>query len=128
MANTDDDGRSTFYRCFKRDGARCRYCGKDLLQDFDAFANMHLDHLKPASAAGANDDVWNRVSACGVCNHLKWRFDPSPDGPVTPETFDACVERAREYIQGKRDGRTDNSVYRDYQCWLKEFGRIPLDS
>lgn len=125
MSTDPETIRSIFYRCFKRDHARCRYCGTDLLANFDAFANMHLDHLKPASATGAHDNEWNRVSACGVCNHLKYRFDPSLDGPVTAESFESCIERSRGYIDEKRAGRIDNSLHRDYQYWLEEFGRPP---
>lgn len=126
MTTIDEPRRSTFYRCFVRDQAKCRYCGKDLLASYDSFAASCLDHLKPACATGAHEDEWNRVTAGAVCNHLKGRFDPLPDGAVTPATFETCVERAREHIAEKRSGTRDNSYYRDYLDWLKEFDRTAL--
>ena len=123
MTHPFEEPRSVFYQAFTRDGARCRYCGRDILESYDTFCASELDHLKPKRNGGADDDALNRVTACGVCNNLKGCFDPSPDGPVTSDTFEECIARAKAYIGTKRDGSRDNSYYRDYKYWLKEFGR-----
>ena len=122
MANPLEVARSTYYQVFVRDGHKCVYCGKDILESLDSFAASHLDHLKPRRSGGTEDAI-NCVTACAVCNSMKAGFDPSPEGPVTPETFDAVVAVARAYITEKRDGTTPCSYVRDYEYWLRESGR-----
>lgn len=116
--------RSTYYQAFVRDGHRCVYCGKDILESLDSFAASHLDHLKPKRTGGTDEPI-NCVTACAVCNSMKGGFDPSPDGPVTPETFDSVVAKAKAYITEKREGTTPCTYVRDYAYWLKESGRAP---
>lgn len=118
--------RSNYHQVFVRDGYRCVYCGKDILKSLDSFAASHLDHLKPRRSGGT-DDVINCVIACAVCNSMKAGFDPSPDAPVTEDTFNSVVLAARNYITDKRDGTTPCTYYRDYQYWLKESGRVTDD-
>jgi HNH endonuclease len=115
--------RSVYYRAFVRDRGICLYCGLELLKSFDAFAASHLDHLKPRSKGGPDDDIFNRVIACGVCNSLKGDFDPCPDGRITAGNFNDCVSRAGRYITEKRTGTRDTSYWRDYQYWLGELPR-----
>lgn len=114
---------SVYYRAFTRDQYKCVYCERDILESFDTFSASHLDHLKPRRFGGSDDDVLNRVTACGVCNHIKGAFDPSPDGPVTAESFDRAVGVARAHVWKKRKGEIPCSYVRDYQYWLKEAGR-----
>jgi hypothetical protein len=116
-----EEPRSVFYQAFTRDGAKCMYCDRNIMESYDSFSASCLDHLKPRKHGGPCDDPWNRVTACVVCNNLKGSFDPSPDGTVTPETFGDCVVRAREYIWDKRQGTNSNSFYRDYQYWRNEL-------
>lgn len=122
MANPADAPRSVYYQVFVRDGHKCVYCDRDILESLDSFVASHLDHLKPRHAGGT-DDVINSVTACAVCNSMKGGFDPSPEGPVTQVTFDAAVKAARSYIAEKRDGTTPCAYVRDYEYWLKESGR-----
>lgn len=122
MTSPVEAPRSTYYQSFVRDGHRCVYCGKDILESLDSFAASHLDHLKPRRTGGTDDPI-NCVTACAVCNSMKGGFDPSPDGPVTPETFDTVVAAARAYITEKREGTTPCTYVRDYAYWLKESGR-----
>lgn len=116
--------RSTYYQAFVRDKFCCVYCGKNILESFDAFASCHLDHLKPGSARGPDEDVLNRVTACGVCNSLKGAYDPVPGELVTEVNFATAIANAREYIQKKRSGETDTSYFRDYKYWLEESARL----
>ena len=78
--------------------------------------------IEPKRTGGTDDPV-NCVTACAVCNSMKGGFDPSPDCPVTPETFDSVVATARAYISDKREGTTPCTYVRDYAYWLKESGR-----
>lgn len=122
MTNPLEVRRSRYYQVFVRDQHKCVYCGKDILESLDSFAASHLDHLKPRRAGGTND-LFNCVTACAVCNSMKGGFDPSPNGPVTDENFDAVVAVARDYISAKRTGTTPCAYVRDYEYWLKESGR-----
>jgi 5-methylcytosine-specific restriction endonuclease McrA len=124
MASLLEASRRIYHEAFVRDGYKCVYCDRDILESFDSFAASHLDHLKPQKAGGVGDDVHNCVTACAVCNSIKGSHDPSPDGPVTADSFATVVEAARKYISEKRDGSRPCSYYRDYQYWLKETGRI----
>lgn len=122
----DTELRSVFYKVFVRDKGCCQYCGKNLISDFDAFASMHLDHLKPAKTGGSDNSIFNRVSACGVCNSLKGAFDPSPTEEITESTFDDCLARARNFVRDKRAGAIDNSYFRDWKYWVDEFKRMGI--
>lgn len=128
MTEVSKQPRSTYYQAFVRDKFRCVYCEKDILESFDSFASSHLDHLKPESARGPCEDVWNRVTACGVCNSLKGAYDPVPGEHVTKENFAAAVANAKDYIQKKRQGETNSSYFRDYQYWLEESAKINAQS
>jgi 5-methylcytosine-specific restriction endonuclease McrA len=128
MTKYREKPRSTYYQAFVRDNFRCVYCEKDILESFDSFAASHLDHLKPESARGPCEDVWNRVTACGVCNSLKGAYDPVPGEQVTEANFAAAVANARDYIQKKRNGEANTSYFRDYQYWLEESAKIKAQS
>jgi hypothetical protein len=119
MTHPTDENPSVYAQAIRRDQGKCRYCDRDILESFDTFSASHLDHLKPNKVGGPHDDPWNRVTSCGVCNNLKWTFDPSEGQMVTAETFDQCIQKAREYIGNKRDGKMDTSYSRDYKHWLK---------
>ena len=124
MSPSEEIPKSTYYQAFVRDNFCCVYCGQDILASFDSFAASHLDHLKPGSARGPCEDVWNRVTACGVCNSLKGAYDPVPGDLVTKTNFSAAVANAKEYIQRKRRGETTSSYFRDYQYWIEESARV----
>ena len=51
------------FAIFKRDGFRCRYCGRDV---GDAVA-LHVDHVIPRSKGGTNA-LDNLVTSCSYCN------------------------------------------------------------
>lgn len=121
MTIPTEEPRSVFYQAFTRDGGKCVYCDRNIMESYDSFSASCLDHLKPRKNGGSCEDPLNRVTSCVVCNNLKGAFDPSPDGPVVSGTFDDCVLRACEYIWEKRKGTKSNSFYRDYEYWRKEL-------
>lgn len=123
MIMDNQEGHSIYYQAFTRDAYRCVFCHRDILESFDTFAASHLDHLKPKSSGGPDDDLYNRVTSCGVCNSIKGAFDPLPGGTITSDNFDKAIAVAREYIMAKRNGKKPCSYYRDYEYWLKESGR-----
>lgn len=121
MTNPAEAPRSNYYQVFVRDEHRCVYCSKDILESLDSLAASHLVHLKPRRTGGT-DGMVNCVTTCAVCNSMKRGFDPSPDGPVTADTFDFVVATARAYISEKREGTTPCAHVREYAYWLKESG------
>ena len=52
-------------RVFQRDKGMCVYCGKKLRKD-----NFWIDHMKPLSRGGNNEDC-NLVVSCCKCNLKK---------------------------------------------------------
>lgn len=119
MTHPSEEPRSIYAQAFIRDGHKCVYCGKDILESFDSFSASHLDHLKPKSNNGPCDDVWNRVTSCAVCNNLKGAYDPVDGEFVTERNFAEAVAKAAEYIRDKRTGKIETSYHRDYQHWLQ---------
>lgn len=103
-----------------RDGARCVYCGRDLLHDRLAFATQQYDHLLPrarwpdgGAPPWANSSV-NLVLSCALCNGLKGDFDPGP-GLVDADAVE--VQRS-ELIAGARDHISGLRVHAD-ASWLR---------
>lgn len=124
MSHPGQESQSVYARAFQRDNYRCVYCDKDLLESLDSFAASHLDHLKPKAHGGPDDDLWNRVMSCSVCNSIKMSYDPYPKGLITTqEAFDQAVNAAKVFINEKRNGHRDCSYFRDWHHWLKRSGR-----
>lgn len=71
--------RSRRERILNKTNGRCFYCG-------EVGAEMHLDHMKPKSRGGSNEDE-NLVAACAACNIQK---------------RDKTVEEYRLYLSYKR--------------------------
>lgn len=62
-------------QAFIRDGDRCVYCGRELLNQFCVACGDHLlpRRLYPQLV----DSVDNLVPACTHCNRIKQEYDPS---------------------------------------------------
>ncbi len=78
------------YEAQLRDNFICQYCGRDLLEDSDAWHNGAVDHLL-AVKYGGDDTLTNLVTSCHLCNALK--------GSKRCET----LEEARVYVRKKRE-------------------------
>ena len=87
-------------RAYQRHIARCVYCGRDLLVDFDTYMSAELDHLIPTKSGGDDTDT-NKVLACNVCNRLKGDYDPRSASP-TPSDRDQLIHAARVHIAHRR--------------------------
>ena len=55
---------------FRRDKGFCAYCGKDLLQDLEAFLCQSIDHFLPVSKGGGKD-ADNLKLCCRNCQNYK---------------------------------------------------------
>ena len=58
--------RRNYKKCYIRDNYTCQYCDYKVGLDI-SFRPLHIDHLKPWSAAGSNK-LDNLVVACETCN------------------------------------------------------------
>src|SRR5688500_9912407 len=74
----------------------CAYCGRDLVNSYENWLNIALDHVIPTSVCNGFglpadwiDDCSNRVLACSSCNGFLNRYKPSLDVacPVSLEEF-----------------------------------------
>lgn len=80
---------------------RCEYC----LTLEESGAEMHVDHIKPLSAAGS-DEIDNLAYACSFCNTHKSSFQAAND-PITSELIDLFNPRLQlwtEHFQWSEDG------------------------
>lgn len=94
--------------------ARCAYCGRDLLVDFDIYMSAHLDHLVPMTKGGDDSDE-NRVLACSVCNILKGTFDPRSTA-AKPGSKQDLLHAARVHIAKCRVEKIEQ-----YFSYLKKY-------
>jgi 5-methylcytosine-specific restriction endonuclease McrA len=97
-----------------RDGCRCVYCGKYMLESYDtAYFSSEVDHLLPVSRYPELDAVpWNRVLTCSTCNNLKLNWDANQDEIYAAGSteMDAgrrtlLLDRAQRFVAAKRSGR-----------------------
>jgi len=100
---------------------RCVYCGFDGRPQ-QAWWIFTDDHIVPRELWNLRqtsdpDTPLNLALACSGCNSTKKHFDPTDGGrdPLTQESRDRLIERAREYIAEKR------------AAWSEDFRRKVLD-
>lgn len=88
---------------------RCAYCGMDLVDTFDHWLLLTVDHVIPLSTASGKSAKWkpwlasihNLVIACSACNGFANRFRPEVGGP--PQTYDDFRSvRDRVFVCRKR--------------------------
>jgi hypothetical protein len=98
-----------------RDGSRCVYCGKDMLESYaTAYYNYTYDHLLPRSVYPELEGIdWNNLLSCCACNSIKNAWNPNvqsrlPEiysagsGTITPEGIAELLQRAKSYVNQKR--------------------------
>ena len=66
---------SWYRETYIRDKYKCVYCGKDMIERFEDWMSLHIDHIIPVSKGG-KDDLNNRVTSCSTCNTQKHTFLP----------------------------------------------------
>jgi hypothetical protein len=103
------------WELYVKDRFQCVYCGLNgrAQQAWWIFTD---DHIVPRKLGGLDESL-NLVLACSGCNSVKKHFDPTEGGrdPLTPESKERLIERARQYIMQKR------AVYAD------DFRRLVLE-
>ncbi len=104
-------------QAFIRDGGCCAYCGKLLLDMWDAAKTATIDHLLPrCSYPELGWKVDNLVPACAECNHIKRNYDPSEGGGtalvLTEDIRLGLIGKAKEKI---------NERTKANECWESDF-------
>lgn len=89
---------SWYRKTYIKSGYRCAYCGRDLIEDFDAWMGIEVDHIIPISKGGS-DKLSNRVAACSVCNGEKGRYLHPNHKIMTAQQIFAA---AKDYVLKKR--------------------------
>ena len=88
----------------KRDGFKCRYCGLDGRQSFDAWLALSWDHLLPKGDPNRDNPEFI-VAACNFCNTADNRyFDLATSrglqfGGLSQQNL---VEQRRLYVEATR--------------------------
>lgn len=75
------------YEVLRRDGYKCRYCGKGAPD-----VEITVDHVIPR-ALGGSDEPTNLCAACRTCNDGK--TSSSPDAPLVADVADDALQWAR---------------------------------
>ena len=92
---------------YNRDGWRCQYCGRDLLESIETLQLATVDHVYPRHDGGEIKSVDNMVTACLSCNFLK-------AGALTKS-----LSEARQLVSMRRAAWAAR--------YLEEIGRLGLD-
>lgn len=112
------------FEVFKRDGFRCRYCGKGT-----PAVVLEVDHVVPV-AGGGGDDEMNLVTACWECNSGK-SDRPLTESITGEDPHDRAVmmlereRQLREYnvVLGAMRTRIDAEVAGLNEFWQAHCGR-----
>lgn len=87
----------------------CAYCGMSLVETYEVWLQMQLDHALPASVGRAlsipvdwYEDWFNRVLSCATCNIFDNRWS-APAGLRTPQTLDEFCELRDAIFQQRRE-------------------------
>ena len=97
-------------RARERFGARCGYCG---VGDVDIGSTLTIDHHRPRSRGGRDDDD-NLVYACPRCNEHKgsyWHEDDPPHVPLLHPGRDELELHLREGTDGRLVGLTTQGTF-----------------
>ncbi len=113
-------GKRLRFEILKRDGFRCRYCGKEASES----TKLEVDHVVPRSKGGS-DDPTNLGAACYDCNRGKtnksvtyaWG-DPRPPIPTIDRMVDNALDRAQCQARFITDLAEDRVCH---DCDLLEF-------
>jgi len=105
----------------------CAYCDRNLVDRYENWLDMALDHVVPTSVCGGLgviadwvDDCANRVLACAACNSFKNRFKPSYEiaCPLSLEGFfnlrDSVFAERKSLIRQRHD---DERSFFERRLW-----------
>ena len=104
-ARFNDSLRGYAFEVLKRDGFKCRYCGLDGTESFDAWLALSWDHLLPKGHP-ERDNPKFIVAACSFCNTADNRyFDLAKKRGIRFEDLSPgeLVEQRKPFVLKTRD-------------------------
>ena len=102
-------GREVFDQC----GWRCSYCDRNLLESYESWLDVSVDHVIPQSTAWHGPgkrwirDIFNLVTCCRACNEFLNQYTVPDREPATEGEFavlrDKVFENKRQHALKRRD-------------------------
>ncbi|HEV7246871.1 MAG TPA: HNH endonuclease [Shinella sp.] len=91
-------------KILKRDGRKCRICGRNPDNHLDL--ELHVHHIRPWSKGGITDEK-NLITLCNTChNGLDPHYDPGLFAYTVPENLKPDIKaRAKKHAEGVRQFR-----------------------
>ena len=78
---------------FSQCGSACVYCGRELLDSYEAWLDVSIDHVVPRSVSWYSrcrpwvDDLFNLATCCRACNEFLNQFKCGDSEPATLNAF-----------------------------------------
>lgn len=113
------------FEIFKRDGFKCRYCGRPSAEE-----PLTIDHLVAVANGGTNDPS-NLLSACATCNRGKSAVPltesrlSGPNWPHSPPDVEAARIYAEEQVRLEKARR--EALNPILAAWVAGLPSAPLD-
>lgn len=80
MSKRKSLGKKLRFEVFKRDSFTCQYCGSSAPD-----VVLNVDHIKPISKGGEEDDITNLITSCRDCNSGKGAREIDDDAVVVKQ-------------------------------------------
>lgn len=115
----------TRFEVLKRDGFKCRYCGRTSMS-----VVLHVDHVVPVSGGGSDEPI-NLIAACADCNLGKSNVSLEDSRLAERANGDELVEHAaqvRDYLERVKELQ---AAKEEVYMWLSQtyeehIGEPPL--
>jgi len=118
-------GRDVFKQC----GWSCVYCERDLLESYESWLDVSIDHVIPQSTAWDGSakawvkDIFNLVTCCRACNEFLNQHTVRNPEPATVDEFTTLRDQVFAEKRKKARKRHDEERVRFEQLREGERGR-----
>jgi hypothetical protein len=108
----------------RRCGARCAYCDRNLLEPYEAWLDLSVDHVVPTSTiwydkcANWLEDFFNIVTCCRACNEFLNRYKCSE---LAPENLPQFLTIRDRVFKDKR--RRTRERHQEERRWYEDWKR-----
>lgn len=108
----------------RRSGPQCVYCDRDLIESYEAWLDLSVDHVVPTSTSWYDncadwlEDFFNIVTCCRACNEFLNRYKCKAPVPKNLSEFLAI----RDSVYEDKRGRT-RKRHREERRWYEDWKR-----